>query len=388
MRDTLVSREARWALQCASAIWGQEACCLAACDKTENWDRFLNFSHYHGLIPAVYLGAKRCGIELPAEVNEVLRNTTYLSMVQNQRYLQEYKRLSEVFEAASISMMPIKGADLLQRYSSQNQSRPMADIDILVQPQDVEAAAELLCSQGYQEELLGCRREYWQQSGYHRSFLKPGIGVGAGIFVELHWLLDNPRPGPVLLPELWERSAPQAEHVHHVRRMSPEDVLFALALHNRRFAFSLSLKMAFDTADLLRRHEGDFDWDYVLKTARNGKMRATLFFCLSQAALFFGARIQDPIWKALGISMLRRSRIQNLLLGCTEYEYSAKKNKQLFLRTHWLLHDNYWEPLRYILQIPQEQFAKYYGLEPYTPRTECIHRWRLPYMLWNLITEN
>lgn len=54
---------------------------------------------------------------------------------------------------------------------------------------------------------------------------------------------------------------------------------------------------------------------------------------------------------------------------------------------HFLLYDTLWEPIDYILNIPLEQFAKFYEIKPYDRMTGFLYENRLFYMPVKLIIE-
>ena len=136
---------------------------------------------------------------------------------------------------------------------------------------------------------------------------------------------------------------------------------------------------------ILRKYGNGFDWDYVLREARTGKMRATVFFILLQAKIFFDAAVPEFVWKQLKISEGKKKAIARLIKDHTFDLAPVDKDKELFLKSHFLLFDDPWEPICYILAIPIEQFAKYYGMEPYGKMTKFLYYLRFFYMPYRYI---
>lgn len=102
---------------------------------------------------------------------------------------------------AGIAVMPLKGGLLSARYYAAPALRPMADLDLLIQPEDEPALTALLEKRGYQYvyERIG--------NEHHRKFAGPG---GHAVISPQSEHPDNPRPVEVhteLTRALWGRFA-------------------------------------------------------------------------------------------------------------------------------------------------------------------------------------
>jgi len=188
------------------------------------------------------------------------------------------------------------------------------------------------------------------------------------------------------VPELWERAREISATGRLIKLLSREDTLFGLAFHNRRFGKVLCLKNVYDAALLLHKYQNSFDWDYCLGMSKKYDFRATLFFILFQVELLAGIKVPGDILERSGLSTIKKKSIRGFI---EENTFSGgglpEKNKALYLKSHFLLYDSLWQPVEYILNIPQEQFAKYYGLKPYAKGTEVLYRLRFAYILFKSI---
>ena len=110
-----------------------------------------------------------------------------------------------------------------------------------------------------------------------------------------------------------------------------------------------------------------------------------LFFILSQAKLLFELNIPQYVWRELNLPTYKRMLIQKFIEKNTFLSNKKILNKNLYLKSHFLLYDSLWESIGYIFDIPKEQFAKYYGLEPYDKKTNFLYRNRLFYITFKLI---
>jgi hypothetical protein len=138
-----------------------------------------------------------------------------------------------------------------------------------------------------------------------------------------------------------------------------------------------------DVARILRESP-KFDWGYVIQEANRGRMKATLYFILMQACLFCGAEVPKTVLGDLKIPFWQKSLIKKFLLKNTfESQRAFKKN---YLKAHFLLYDNVLEPVLYLMDIPYEQFCKFYDLKPYTRNADLRYRLRIPLMALSLFS--
>ena len=261
--------------------------------------------------------------------------------------------------------------DTLARSYPESNLRCMTDIDILVRQEDFNQAQDSLLEMGYQKELNQLREDYWRQKQCHIAFNK-------GTFlVEVHWGLDFKRGKDVILPHIWERIKELEIGEHTINVLSAEDAFFAFALHLRRFGNILSLKQVLDVARITQESP-DFNWDYVLEESYKGRMCATVYFILTQARLFTNINMPQGILEKLGLPWWHRALIAKFITQYTfEMRASLKKN---YLKAHLLLYDSIKDSVRYLINIPYEQFCKFYDLKPYTAKSNLFYQGRLVYV--------
>ena len=347
------------------------------------WPLIRKFLSYHDLAPFFY-SLTRDNAAVPPDLARDLRASYYASLAKNELMWREFIRVNELFGGAQVMMAPIKGTAFLNTIYSGMPVRPMCDIDLLVREEDMGRVERLLVSQGYVKELEGLNEEYWLKDQCHIVYqLNQGR---RHVILEVHFGLDFKR-GYELLPRLWERSRESLIGEQKVRFLSPEDQVFSLVLHMRRFGRVLNLKNALDCALLLERTGADFDWEYTLEQARLGKMRSALFFLLHLAGRA-GARVPSGALAGLRVPRYKRRLIsgfvdRNLFSGRMD-----EKVKAVYTVSHFLLYDSFIEPFWYVLDIPHEQFCKYYGLQAYTKKSRLLFHARFLYIPLKAVTGN
>jgi hypothetical protein len=353
-------------------------------NKKINWLIFKDILVYHGLTPFAYHSFKEYISFLPEDLSQTLKATYYYSLAHLGRLQRKFLELHLAFTERNVLLLPIKGVALLDDLYPDYPVRSSSDIDILVKEEDLEKAAKILEDLGYQKNLEGLKESYWRKKQYHFVFQKKEPN-GFSPIVELHWGLDYPRFRRHLLPEMFNRLRKGILQNNQVQLLSVEDTFIALALHQRRFGIALSLRDVCDMATLLNKYASIFDWDYVLREARKAKIFSTIFFALTQVNLFFRITIPEYVWKGLNLPDWKKKIIRQFIKKNTFLSNQSMHTKNLYLKAHFLLYDNFWEPVDYILNIPKEQFAKYYGLQPYTKRTDFFYKNRLLYILFKAV---
>ncbi len=353
------------------------------------WEKVRYFMSYHELSSFAYPYLRKYSSYLPDAEIEYLKNSYYSCLFYVSYLWQEFIRIITVFNAKGIVSAPLKGIAFIadNLYSDKSFLRPMCDIDLLIKKKDLDFAETVMKDLGYSKDTHGLKDDYWRNQNYHLAFLKkPQRNIAYS--VEIHWNLDYKRDRQ-LLPHLWNRIRKKHVEGLDVYLLSLEDTIFCLALHQRRFGNTLSLKNACDLALLLNRYNSKLDWDYIVREASTGRMRTTLYFTLLQAYLLLDSRIPLSILNELRVPKYKKVLIERFILGNTFRIESNSGNyenaRYLYLKQHFLLYDDLWEPLRYILNIPQEQFAKFYKIHPYAPKTYLLYIARYIFFLNNIL---
>lgn len=346
-----------------------------------DWEEVKKSITFHELAPFVYQMLKDYSSSIPQEFMDFLNNTYYCAIIKNTTFWQEFLRILTAFEKEKIIVLPLKGLILLKDLYPHQPVRPMLDIDLLFKEEDLGKVETLMDWLGYRKELEGLKEEYYRKNQCHFIFyLKDGRRTP---FVEVHWSLDYKRNNRNTLGEIWDRIREVNVEGRRIKVLSPEDTLFSLALHKRRFGNILSLKNVCDVGILLNKYADSLSWDYVLKQCKRYHIRSTLFFTLYQVKLLLEIDIPRYVEKELNQPRWKKRLIKQFIEKNT---FLPKRNiKNIYLQAHFLLYDNLWEPIDYILCIPQEQFAMFYNLKPYDRKTSFFYHNRLLYITFKKV---
>lgn len=386
MQDKSLSIEAKLIFDvCQQVVLNEKNRAINLDERGEiDWPLLMQLIAYHELLPFAYIYFHSFEHIVPSKVMDFFKIRYYSTLLMNNYFREEFINLTEVFIKEDIAMLPIKGMALLGDIYNLESPRPMADIDILVKKQDLERAEGILIKCNYVKDFREGSELYWKNKNCNIPFKKNGRGRT----VELHFALDLERFDMGALPKLWKRLRTINTNGTEIKLLSPEDTLFSLALHQRRFGKRLCLKNTLDIVLLIKKYKDNFDWDYVLKAARAGKARSTIFFALFQSKILLGTLIPDFVWESLRVSLLRKKLVVQLIKDNIFCVDSFHKIKYIYLKSHFLIYDNLWEPIRHILHITKEEFAKFYNLSLSAPDLERLYMVRFVYMPYSLIKDN
>ncbi|MFA5362468.1 MAG: nucleotidyltransferase family protein [Candidatus Omnitrophota bacterium] len=347
--------------------------------KTINWIRLKDLLFYHELDVFFYSVAQSQKHLLPAEYYSSLKTTYYGKMMYHMIHAKEISGIARMAQKENITLAPLKGFSYPQDYYKPYGFRPAQDIDLLVQKNELEKAIVLLESLGYSRHFQGSEN-YWRRQHCHLGF-KKSLG-GSHAIVELHWSVDIERDGRQILSSLWHRLKTNCIDGQTSPVLSPEDNLFCIALHQRRFGKMLSLKYVCDAGLILEREK--LDWDYILRTACREKARASLFFLLAHIQVILGKDLKDKL-NSLRIPLWQRKAIFHIIKFYGLRNPKSFNVSYLYALCHFILYDSIRYPIDYALNIPEEQFAKFYGLPLYSPRTKRRYKLRFLYALFKLL---
>jgi len=212
----------------------------------EAWSEVPSWVEAAGLGPAA---ATALGPLAPSDAAAALRDVAERTLARGRRLAAERAALAVALAAAGVPYRPLKGAWSAERAWSPPEARPMADLDLLVHPEELEAAERALRGLGYAETS-----RTWK----HRRYDRPGARAVVDPRGEHP---DNPRPvevHPALAEALrgirWTGPAVRAG-----APLAEADALAHLLAHASVDAMERRLRLAtlVDVARLVTVLEGD-----------------------------------------------------------------------------------------------------------------------------------
>jgi hypothetical protein len=247
-----------------------------------DWQKLTRLAMSHGLSPLVYTRLEPVlPRPLPDAFADLKRDAARL--VQHALiHTAEMKRLIPSFKANGIETVVYKGPALATSLYGRIALRPFLDLDLLVQPQDVERAWSLLVAQGYElpYRISGEQLPAFMQAGNHLPLYRENQCV------ELHWnLFARTRATTFDTRGAWSRRVPLVVQGTTVMTLAPSDLAHFLCLHGNKHVWC-RLAWLTDLMWFMRRYP-QFDWDALLESAQErGTLRMVLVGLLLASELF------------------------------------------------------------------------------------------------------
>jgi len=243
----------------------------------EEWRLIAALAYQHGVGQLLYHRIKSKNIAISEEVAGKLKEKYQQNAMRNMSLYQELHRLLGVFQEKDIPIIVLKGAYLAEAVYENIALRPMGDLDLLVNIDNLSRIEQELLALGYQP--MDCNRVIAQEN-YHFSYQLPEHGI----HVEIHWSLFI-RKNPLQFDEggLWSRSQTVTIAQTTTRTLSPEDLLLHLCHHTARHTYDMRLRMFSDIGELIKRQGSQLDWEKIGARARLWGIQHSLYFILRLA---------------------------------------------------------------------------------------------------------
>jgi hypothetical protein len=239
------------------------------------------------LLPLVYHNLKQHGLDDPllGRLKGVYRKT----WVENQLLFQQSAPILDLFAAAGIPTLVLKGAALVQRYYGDPGLRPMRDVDVLVPSAERPAAFQALQAAGWQAQV---------HPGLSASALPAFLDLRHAIAFrknqqefDLHWhlLMDHLDPGSD--DEFWQAAQPFEFSGRPSLALCPTDSLLHVCVHGLHWEGDAPLRWIPDALSILRSPGAAIDWPRLPGLAQPRR----LGLILATALDFLRRRFDAPI---------------------------------------------------------------------------------------------
>jgi hypothetical protein len=164
----------------------------AAADRVTDWAGFRRVVKRQRVAGLVANGLTAAAIPVPTEILAALKSDTLASVRQSLDFAAEAGRLQGLLQRDGISVLFFKGVSLAMLAYGKLGIRHAKDMDLLVEPADVERASILLAAAGYVRirpapAVTGARLQAWYRLARDTEWAHRQTGRQ----VELHWDLAH-----------------------------------------------------------------------------------------------------------------------------------------------------------------------------------------------------
>ncbi len=265
-----LSPEARLLLLCAG---GQKGDALnSALDQCLSgpfdWDRLLRLSEFHQQHALLFHRlSPHFHDRIPTDTMQILRQEFVSNQWRNLNLIKELHHLLLRFSEQGIPCIPFKGPLWAKSLYENIALRWIADLDLMIRPEDIHKTKEMLLKLGYNPDpVMDVETEkmhleaHWEY-GFRHSSLQ--------IRVELHWRF-MPTHSAIYdswSNDLWNRTVAVSLGQNLFQTLSPEDSFLYMVLHGgekHQWAYMRFL------IDFVRVVEGSWslDWNLIATRAR------------------------------------------------------------------------------------------------------------------------
>ncbi len=238
---------------------------LALLPRIGQWDEVLQLSQKNRVYPMLYHNLRLLGAP---GVDPVFMQALQAICAKNQltalKFTTELIRLSQLFAGLGIRLISIKGPMLGLALYGDVSLRVSKDLDLLIDPLQLDQAVQALKAAGYQllegvDALTPRQRSVLLRATQHFSFFN-----GEGVSVELHWRL-HAAPRQFSFEELWRRSGQQTAFGGSVRVLDAVHNFLYLVYHGSKHGWN-RLRWLCDANEIISG--GKLDWGAARALAR------------------------------------------------------------------------------------------------------------------------
>jgi hypothetical protein len=320
-----VSRELQLAAACA--MWPHSErrteAILAATARPLDWERFLRVVVRQRVVGLVHDGLTRTPLDVPAHIALELRTKAETLVHENLAMACEALRLQRLFDEANLPILFVKGASLAVLAYSNLGLRQSQDIDVLVAPEALPQALEIIAGAGYRR--YAPPPNISEQQLRQIMPLRKDMGFihgKSGMQLELHWrlFLNAHAMEPISLIAT-SRVVAITESTG-LRTLEEEDLFTYLCLHGALHSWS-QLKWLADIGALLAAAPKGGAARLINATeARGAEISAAQAMLLCQKLL--GTSLPSPILAELNkqpkMRWLQKTALKAMTAGHEERE--------------------------------------------------------------------
>lgn len=227
------------------------------------------------LLPLVHANLERLGCAHPRM--GLIHGLRRRAWVETQIRVRDAATALGLLAGAGIPALVAKGIPLALCYYERPGLRPMADIDLAVEPAQAKAAMRLLVAGGWQpvQPDLPARADYLIAARHAAVFRGR-----SGVELDLHWHLLHESTTAGTGRRFRDAAVPIDVGGVPALRLGPTHMLMHVTIHGMRQDFIPPLRWIPDSLMILRRDGPRIDWDELLAFARAARLSARLALAL------------------------------------------------------------------------------------------------------------
>jgi hypothetical protein len=228
-----------------------------------------------GVAPQVYTLLKQQGklVQSPIFFQERLKEQYEENLFLSLFIKSQLTKVLNCFEERELLAIPLKGVLFAEKYFGHIGARGTSDIDLLIQPEDLQKAISIVTALGFSVE------EEPIEGHFHCSYSKPIPNSKIPLTVELHWNLLKDDTSKLPIEEFWVNARPLPNY-QHIFELSDYHTFYMICLHGWRHNLD-SPKHFLDIIQLIYRMGDQIDYIQLLIQARQHRTQKRMIRTLS-----------------------------------------------------------------------------------------------------------
>jgi hypothetical protein len=273
--------------------------------RSVDWDALLAAARLHHLLPLLYERLKGLnGDRIPAAVMAQLQGAYYANLLRNRRLGAELAEVIGALCREGVEAIVLKGGALAWTVYANPALRPMADLDLMIPPGEMERASTVLQSLGFHLcssmpahqvpflQRFGGGLEWQRTRGTKITYLEMKHNLAGVVWFRTAYSVQP--------EDLWETVRSLTLDGTEARQLSTEDTLIHLCLHPPlSHAYASPLSGYVDMDRVVAAAEGALSWPRLIERAERFRVKAAVYHGLQCAQRLLGTPVPPEVQKAL-----------------------------------------------------------------------------------------
>jgi hypothetical protein len=271
---------------------------LAPAASLDEWSSLLDFLRGNWMIPFVYrrIGSLPQECVPPETITDKMRQTFLISVVRSLHMERQLQEIIEAFQDEGVRVLVLRGPALAFSLYEDPAMRPSGDLDLLVLPEQVVQARDILESLGYRclARRFETARDFFREECFvHQE------SPGNTFPVDLHWVHWELHPffkgsERVEIEDLFQRGWKVETPTLTFETLHPVDYLIHSAIHLIMIHKNeMRLSWIYDTALLAQHLRVPDDWETLQERCVAWRARLPLEQCLKMAQVWAGLELPE-----------------------------------------------------------------------------------------------
>lgn len=255
-----------------------------------DWTAVVDLAKRHGVGALLF---SRPGLPVPEPIQTALQSRAQRSAQLILMLQAACRELADAAASEGLDLVVLKGLHLATSIYPDPGMREMADIDILVPSDQLQAIADLARGLGYAVPPLA-------GDAHHHL---PSM-VRGRVMLEIHWQLFDEGHGAVATPQgIFQRAVPITS-LPNTRGLSTEDLLLHVCLHAAsHHVLEMGIRSLCDVQAIVAATGQRVNWAMVVERAREWRGERSVALMCTLARLHLGVRFPEDVFTELKDAM-------------------------------------------------------------------------------------